>query len=495
MKKFFIFVIVSIFALNSISIASVQLENDGSLIIKNIEFSKLQIDYSTDYGKILIEGSNNVIINPNKPILPVYKKTYIYPYGTKINEIYFKITSKINKEIIQKNIQYSPNVNYPENQPHKNENNQNNPNYNTFDFYPNKWFDYKISSGLNNGEKSIILNLIIYPIRFYEDIIYYFTSCELKIDIDYKDKKTLLDDDIDLIIIGPEEFSDHLQTYIEHKESYGIKTRLITLESIYDGTYFPVSGRDEAEKVKYFIKNSLDNWNISYVLLVGGRKPGILETWYTPVRYVNVFWADENRYMSDLYFADIYDSNYNFSTWDTDNNNIFSEWPSNGFLQDDLDLYPELYIGRWPCRNIFELKIIVDKSIQYENTYTDNKIVLVGGDNFEDPGIEGEIVCDKSIDFLPGFEYEKVYSSEMSVNPENIMDGLGEGALFLHMHGHGNPIKWGTHPPENFEEWEEGLYITDVPWFSNTKYPITLIGGCHTAMFNVSNFNRPWTYT
>ena len=495
MKKLFIFIIVTIFSLNSISIASVQLENDESLIIKTIEFSKPQIDYSTGYGKILIEESNNVIINPNKPILPVYKKTYIYPYGTKINEIYFKITSKINKEIIQKNIQYSPNVNPPENQPQKKENNQNNPNYNPFDFYPNSWFDYEISSGLNNGKKSIILNLIIYPIRFYEDIFYYFTSCEIKIDIGYKDKQTSLDDDIDLIIIGPEEFSDHLQTYIEHKESYGIKTRLITLESIYDGTYFPVSGRDEAEKVKYFIKNSLDNWNISYVLLVGGRKPGILETWYTPVRYVNVFWADENRYMSDLYFADIYDSNYNFSTWDTDNNNIFSEWPSNGFLQDDLDLYPELYIGRWPCRNIFELKIIVEKSIQYENTYTDNKIVLVGGDNFEDPGIEGEIVCDKSIDFLPGFEYEKVYSSEMSVNPENIMDGLGEGALFLHMHGHGNPIKWGTHPPENFEEWEEGLYITDVPWFSNTKYPITLIGGCHTAMFNVSNFNRPWTYT
>ena len=492
MKKLFILIIVSIFLLNSISIASVQLENDESFIIKNIEFSKPQIDYSTEYGKILIEESNNVIINPNKPILPVYKKTYIYPYGTKINEIYFKITSKINKEIIQKNIQYSPNVNPPENQPQKKENN---PNYNTDDFYPNKWFDYKISSGLNNGEKSIILNLIIYPIRFYEDIFYYFTSCEIKIDIDYKDKQTSLDDDIDLIIIGPEEFSDHLQIYIEHKESYGIKTRLITLESIYDGTYFLVSGRDEAEKVKYFIKNALDNWNISYVLLVGGRKPGILETWYTPVRYVNVFWADENRYMSDLYFADIYDSNYNFSTWDTDNNNIFSEWPSNGFLQDDLDLYPELYIGRWPCRNIFELKIIVDKSIQYENTYTDNKIVLVGGDNFEDPGFEGEIVCDKSIDFLPGFEYEKVYSTEMSVNPENIMNGLGDGALFLHMHGHGNPIKWGTHPPENFEEWEDGLYITDVPWFSNTEYPITLIGGCHTAMFNVSNFNRPWTYT
>ena len=187
MKKLFIFIIVTIFALNSISIASVQLENDESLIIKTIEFSKQQIDYSTGYGKILIEESNNVIINPNKPILPVYKKTYIYPYGTKINEIYFKITSKINKEIIQKNIQYSPNVNPPENQPQKKENN---PNYNSFDFYPNSWFDYEISSGLNNGKKSIILNLIIYPIRFYKDIFYYFTSCEIKIDISYKDKQT-----------------------------------------------------------------------------------------------------------------------------------------------------------------------------------------------------------------------------------------------------------------------------------------------------------------
>ena len=38
---------------------------------------------------------------------------------------------------------------------------------------------------------------------------------------------------------------------------------------------------DEAEKVKYFIKNAFDNWGISHVLLVGGRKPGIFEKWFT----------------------------------------------------------------------------------------------------------------------------------------------------------------------------------------------------------------------
>jgi hypothetical protein len=474
--------------------ASNHSEKEDDYITKNFEFSKPKIDYSTDYAKIYIDESNTVILNPNKPILPAYKKTIIYPYGTIINNVDLKITSEIKKEIIIKNIQNSPNVKPPEKLNHMIGSSKENLNYNLFNFYPEGWFEYKISSGLYSGEKSIILNLIIYPIRNNEDIIYYFTSCEINIEIEKIEIVSSYDDEIDLLIIGPEEFSNNIQPFVEHKESLELETRLVTLESIYNSTYFPVNGRDDAEKVKYFLKNAYDNWNISYVLLVGGRKPGIFENWYTPVRYVNVFWADENRYMSELYYADIYDGNYNFSTWDTDNNNIFSEWPNNGFLQDEIDLYPEIYIGRWPCRNSFELDIIIQKTIEYENMQLNKKIVLVGGDNFEDSGIEGEIVCDKSLEYLAEFDYGKVYASEMEVSPENMRNALGNGAIFMHMHGHGSPVKWGTHYPDAFDEWMDGLYITDVPWFFNEEYPILILGGCHTAMFNVSLFNRPWIY-
>jgi hypothetical protein len=495
LKKLLIIIIIFIFSINSFSTASIQNQKNETIQIKSIEFSEPVIDYSKEYAKIMINETNSVIIKPDKPIIPVYKKTYIYPKGTKIKGIDYKIKSEINKEKILKKLQYSPTPIPPLNQPLNYLSNIENINNNLFETYPDKWFDYEISSGINNGEQKIFVNIIFYPIRYYQDYVYYFSECEIEIEIENNKETMKNNDNLDLIIIGPEEFSDHLQRFVDHKESKGIKTRLITLESIYDGTYFPTIGRDNAEKVKYLIKNAYDNWEISYVLLVGGLKPGISETWYTPVRYVYVAWPGwENRYISDLYFADIYDGNNNFSTWDTDNNDVFSEWPSNKFLLDEIDLYPEVYVGRWPCRNKFELKIIVDKTINYENTHTSNKIVLVGGDNFEEPGIEGEIVCDKSIDYLPGFEYEKVYSTEIPLNPKNIRNGLGEGSLFLHMHGHGSPIKWGTHPPENFEEWEEGLFITDVPWFSNSKYPITLLGGCHTAMFNVSNFNRIYTY-
>ena len=55
-----------------------------------------------------------------------------------------------------------------------------------------------------------------------------------------------------------------------------------------------MQGRDVAERIKYFIKNSLDTWNIKYVLLIGGiDKLPIRETW-----------LGELVVPTDLYYAD-----------------------------------------------------------------------------------------------------------------------------------------------------------------------------------------------
>ena len=472
--------------------ASIKIKNDEVNTIKKIEFSKPIIDYSLDNPTISIDGSNSILINPNEPILPVYKKTYVYPYGTIIKNVEFRITSDINQEEIEEDIQCSPNLYPPDYQFDVNK--IDNRKINSLEHEDDKWFDHKISSGLINGVRSIILNIMIYPVRIQDNNIYYFKNCEVKINTDYQKCSNTFGNEIDLLIISPEEFSGNLQTFLEHKESKGISTTLISLDEINNSTYFPVEGRDDAEKVKYFIKNAYDEWNIRYVLLVGGRKPGISESWYMPVRYVHVFWAEETQYISDLYFADIYDGDNNFSSWDSDNNDVFSEWPDVGFLQDEMDLYPDVYIGRWPCRNSFELDIIIEKTIEYENMQLQKKIVLVGGDTFEDEGLEGEIVCDKSLEYLPDFSYEKVYGSEMKFTPKNIRDALGDGAIFMHMHGHGSPIKWGTHYPDSFDERMDGISIKDVPWFFNDEYPILILGGCHTALFNISLFNQPWIY-
>ncbi|RLF64116.1 MAG: hypothetical protein DRN33_02795 [Thermoplasmata archaeon] len=256
-----------------------------------------------------------------------------------------------------------------------------------------------------------------------------------------------------------------------------------------------MQGRDDAEKIKYFIKNAVEQWGIKYVLLVGGRKPGLHEEWLLPVRYAWVYWVDEIKYTSDLYFADIYDADGNFSTWDTDGNGVFSEWNSAGPLKDEMDLYPDVYVGRWACRNKEEVKIMVDKTIAYETGTGTKHIVLAGGDNFEEEGIEGEIVCDKVASYLPDFEADKIYASQMDVTSDAMKAGMNEGAMFIHMHGHGSPIYWSTHKPGNINPpvWEDGLKFYDLPLFFNKEYSIAIIGGCHTAMFNVSLTVHPWT--
>ncbi len=44
-----------------------------------------------------------------------------------------------------------------------------------------------------------------------------------------------------------------------------------------------IDGRDKPEQIKYFIKDAIETYNITFVLLVGGTK-GIRKQWYVPVR-------------------------------------------------------------------------------------------------------------------------------------------------------------------------------------------------------------------
>ena len=73
----------------------------------------------------------------------------------------------------------------------------------------------------------------------------------------------------DLIIITSESFSTELQPLAEHKEQHGIVTKIVTLDEIYDNTYFEVEGRDNQEIIKHFIRNAKESWDIMYVVLVG----------------------------------------------------------------------------------------------------------------------------------------------------------------------------------------------------------------------------------
>jgi hypothetical protein len=310
----------------------------------------------------------------------------------------------------------------------------------------------------------------------------------------------------DMVIIAPSIFSSPLQKLIDHKNNHGIKTTLKTTEDIYK----EYNGTDKPEQIKYFIKYALDTWNITYVLLVGGMKSYIFGTaqddanqgsksWYVPVRYSNLNDGYELGYITDLYYADIYDSHGNFSSWDSNHNGIFAEWTQN--KKDIVDLYPDVYVGRLACTNKIEVKIMVDKIIKYESTPADpswfKKMVVVGGEMFDDNVtnyLEGEIMCDKALSYMPEFNPVEIYASHregggLVPTTKDIVSTVRDGSGFLYFAGFGNPSTWDTHWPGNFSinNWTGGITCFNFPRLNNKeKLPICIASGNSLSQFNVT---------
>ncbi|MDD3493082.1 MAG: C25 family cysteine peptidase [Candidatus Thermoplasmatota archaeon] len=468
---------------------------DQHLLQETVAFGPPAIGSSDGYATVTLEGCA-ALHSPGKPVVPVLRREFVFPLGTRITDV--EVTLSGEQEVaVEKTVAPGYVAVPPDMTTRAVERRADQQVYGTDALYPGASHVYHTAGGIRNGERVTLLSIAVYPVRYNPVAGTARAAGEAEITVRYQPPEQPLAtaDAYDLLVICPRAWEELLTPLAEHKESKGLATKVVCLECIAAGEYFPPQGRDDAEQMKYFIKNAVEEWGIKYVLLVGGRKPGIREEWLLPVRYVHVFWAEENRYLSDLYFADLYNADGSFSSWDTDDNDVFMEWRNMGRLQDEADLYPDVYLGRWACRNRAEVNIMVQKTIAYENGQGTKNVVLAGGDNFPQEGIEGEIVCDKVLSYLPGFEADKVYVSLGDVTSDAMKSGMNDGAMFIHMHGHGSPIYWSTHKENNFNEWEDGFKFYDIPFFFNEEYSISIIGGCHTAMFNMSMTNFPWAGT
>lgn len=292
-------------------------------------------------------------------------------------------------------------------------------------------------------------------------------------------------DEYDMVIIAPAKFSAKIQPLIDHKNDIGITTFLKTIEDIFSD----YEGRDEAEQVKYFIKDAVETNQISYVLLIGGRKNQFYQ-WYVPVRYVLLDDGFQHpTYISDLYFADIYKNGDEFEDWDSDKDGLFAEWG-----EDILDLEPDVYIGRLPCRNRFEVGIVVDKIISYETTTYGkswfNNAVFVGGDSFPDfAGNEGELTCDVAASYLNDSSITKLYASlETLSDPEDFFTSVNEGCGFLMTRCKGGTDRIRLPLLDGSELiYLQNKYMKQLK--NKDKYPIMVLSECWHAKFDVTILN------
>ncbi|MEM0493198.1 MAG: C25 family cysteine peptidase [Candidatus Thermoplasmatota archaeon] len=311
-----------------------------------------------------------------------------------------------------------------------------------------------------------------------------------------------------LLIITPALFYNELKRLQDHKDSTGLPTMIVNLSEIYN--QFKDEGRDNAERIKYYIKYAIEEYNIQYVLLVGGRSSPF--SWYLPVRYVHMEDTWESSYISDLYYADIYDANGSFCSWDSDNDGIYGEWYINSTADDvHIDLYPDVALGRLACRSRYEVSIMVDKIISYEKGRLDQcndswfkRFLVVAGDTYPEhinpnwSGYEGEYYGDRAIENMSGFIPTRLYTSDGSFSSKtDVINAFNNGYGFVYFVGHGSPKTWGNHPPDS-EDFVKGLLVNDM-WRLRNGYrlPVCVVSGCHNCQFDVDLlkfFNKTTRY-
>lgn len=520
MKKTIIFIIVGLLIISgSLSTFGIQIKNNFSNSYEttktdyNQKYIKIDLSFSDpeilQYGNYYIvcvnETNHNRFVmfdyNPGKPILPVNISVFNLEFGSKIQDVTFEHSTP---EIINLKGTLSFGKAAIDGMNYKPLSEMDKSVYEGDDPYPTDWIYYRTGGGLSYGDRTTFLVVRVYPVRYLpaDEQLEFIRTITVNITYNEPTDPVIQPQyNIDLLILAPSKYTKHLKPLVDHKKHKGIETEMYSLEEVY--TLMKLDGRDRQEKIKYFIKTAIEKWDVKNVLLVGGLD-GQSYRWNFPIRYSRVVPPEEQEYpeekfVSDLYYADIFDGEARFSSWDSNNDGWFSVW--NATFIEEMDLYPDLYLGRLACRNIYEVKALVDKIINYENEKVADEdwfenIVLVAGDSYINTGQwsndvvvnEGELAGEAAVSVMPGFTPLRVYATIDDISRETVNAAMNQGAGFAYFCGHGSAASWNTHfEPANNSNWCTGYHVVDmIPMKNQEKLPVTVVGGCHNGEFDRS---------
>ena len=171
------------------------------------------------------------------------------------------------------------------------------------------------------------------------------------------------------VIITSSEFASAFTPLIDHKIRKGLTATTVTTEWIYanySGSR-PDRRTDHQTRIRNFIKEAYQNWNTRYVLIGGdadGYNSGISvgnTGSIVPTRDLYSFESSDHFTIpSDLYYSNLDGS------FDSNANGTYGE-PNDGPDGNDIDLLPEIAVGRAPVDSIEEVNNFVTKTIAYEN--------------------------------------------------------------------------------------------------------------------------------
>jgi len=232
----------------------------------SLSFSQLSIQEKDDYITLELDGANSVLMKKDHYMVPTCIETFTFPFGTEIESV--RCTPKnIHSQQITKDLMIAPEpVLYDQF---------------TLDTQTEsikttpktiqKWYEYDVGAGMiNRNERGIIVKVEVYPVQYdpSKNMIEWAEDVNIAIEYEPSSVQPLSRDVYQLIVIAPDEFSDELASLITHKNDRGVTAKFVGLSEVYGGT-----GRDNQEKIKYYIKDAIETWSTSiFILFFGSAK-------------------------------------------------------------------------------------------------------------------------------------------------------------------------------------------------------------------------------
>jgi len=367
-----------------------------------INFSSPQLINSNDYLTVTLNEMTSYLIVEGKPVMPQVVKVFDLPFGSTDVTINV-VPGQSHEQVVSKDVQPGSKAlplldgaetgyvvtedaaTYASSQP-----------------YPSTWFDYQVTGGLDDNANHVTqVSVRLYPVHYIPAAKTLQTVDSMQVTVTYQPPSNpqTFGDSFDMVIIAPKILKSTLQPLIDHKNTKGVRTMVTYVEDIYKN----YNGTDKPEKIKYYIKDAIEQNGVQFVLLFGGLKNKFYaidrenpntgsNAWLVPVRYTNLWDGTppavfDPGYTSDLYYSDIYTGTGAFSSWDTNHDGIFAAWSYPGHSKDSLDLNPDVYVGRLAVSSIPEAKTVINKIITYETSSSGDwlkKMITVAGDGFQD---------------------------------------------------------------------------------------------------------------
>ena len=245
---------------------------------------------------------------------------------------------------------------------------------------------------------------------------------------------------------------------VEPLSEYRNVTGIVTEVALIDDILASCSGRDDAEKLRVYLQQFYASGG-KYVLLAGDETR-------LPIRYAYPYSVSSTPPLNQLQICDLYFADLT-GDWNTDNDDTWGER-----YIDQVDIIPEIMVGRLPFNTCEEVSNYVAKLIAYETNPGDGqpdylrRAFFFSSDQMRDydqhAGIAEVYPDNFVIDTVNGIEL----SSGNDANPYNqtgdqVESILSGGFGIVNIIAHGTNSSFGVRTA-GYNEWPKSYFSTST---------------------------------